>query len=68
MGDARAPLAILADASSGEVYTAREGEVLLDKFRIKKIEFDSVTIGYTDALVAAHPEWAQQTKVIRMGT
>ena len=68
MGDARAPIAILADAASGEVYTAKEGEVLLEKFRIKKIEFDSVTIGFTDALIAAHPDWAQQTKVIRMGT
>ena len=68
MGDARAPIAILADANSGEVYTAKEGEVVLEKFRVKKIEFDSVTIGYADALIAANPNWAQETKVIRMGT
>jgi hypothetical protein len=68
MGDARAPIAILADANSGDVYTVKEGEVLLEKFRIKKIEFDSITIGYTDALIAQHPNWAQETKVIRMGT
>jgi hypothetical protein len=68
MGDMHSPIAILADAGSGEVYTAKEGEVVLEKFRVKKIEFDSVTIGYTDALIAAHPNWAQETKVIRMGT
>lgn len=68
MGEQRAPIAILADPSSGDVFTAREGEVVAEKFRIKKIEFDSVTIGYTDALIAAHPNWAQETKVIRMGT
>jgi hypothetical protein len=68
MGDPRAPIAILADATSGDVFTAKEGEVVAEKFRVKKIEFDSVTIGYTDALIAAHPNWAQETKVIRMGT
>jgi len=68
MGDIHAPIAILADASSGDVFTAKEGEVVAEKFRVKKIEFDSVTIGYTDALIAQHPNWAQETKVIRMGT
>jgi hypothetical protein len=68
MGDARAPIAILADPASGDVFTAKEGEVVMEKFKVKKIEFDSVTIGYTDALIAAHPDWGQQTKVIRMGT
>jgi hypothetical protein len=68
MGDARAPIAILADPQSGEVYTARAGEIIMEKFRIKKVEFESVEIGYTDAMIAAHPNWASETKVIRMGT
>src|SRR5438093_6630454 len=62
MGEPRAPLAILADPTSGDIYTVREGEVIQDKFKVQKIEFDSVTIGYVN------PTWAQETKTIRMGS
>jgi hypothetical protein len=68
MGEPKAPIAVLADTVSGEVYTAREGEVIADKFKIQKIEFDSVTIGYTDLLIAKNPSWANEQKVIKMGS
>lgn len=63
MGDVRAPIAILEEASpGGEKYVVREGETILDKYKIIKIDFDSVTIGYVD------PKFAAETKVIRMGS
>jgi len=62
MGDPKAPIAILEEvAAGGEKYVVREGEVVLDKYKIIKIEFDSVTIGYTN------PQWAQDTKTLKMG-
>ena len=62
MGASRTPLAVLEEVSpGGERYVVREGEVILDKYKILKIEFDSVTIGYTN------PLWAQETKTIKMG-
>ena len=61
MGQPRDPIAILADGSSGEIFTVREGEVLLDKFKIRKIEYDAVTIGYVKA------DWTE-TKTIKMGS
>ena len=68
MGDSRSPVAVLADAASGEVYTVREGEVIADKYKIRKIEFDSVTIGYAEPLIATNPAWAGETKTIKMGS
>jgi len=68
MGDPHAPIAILADPASGDVFTVKEGEVVLEKFRLKKIDGETIIIGFTDALIAAHPNWAQETKTIRMGT
>ena len=67
MGDMTSPIAILADATTGDVYTVREGEVIAEKFKIQKIEFDSVTIGLTDALIQKNPTWAGTTQVVRMG-
>jgi hypothetical protein len=60
MGDPKAPIAVLSEGASGEVVTAREGEVLAEKFKIRKIEYDSITIGYVN------PEWTE-TRTIRMG-
>ncbi len=63
MGDVRAPIAILEEvAPGGDKYTVREGEVVLDKYKILKIDFDSVTIGYVN------PLYAQETKTIKMGS
>ncbi len=68
MGEPKAPIAVLTDTVSGEVFTAREGEVIAEKFKIQKIDFDSVTIGYADLLIAKNPSWANETKVIKMGS
>lgn len=59
MGQSKAPLAILADGN--ETFTVREGEVIKDTFKLIKIDYDAVTIGYTK------PEWTD-TKTIKMGT
>jgi hypothetical protein len=61
MGDSKAPLAILADNANGEIMTVREGEIIADKFKVLKIEFDSITIGYVK------PEWTE-TRTLRMGS
>lgn len=68
MGDSRSPIAVLVDVQSSDIYTVREGEVIGDKFKVKKIEFDAVTIVYADALIAKNPDWAGQSKIIRMGS
>lgn len=68
MGELKHPLAVLADAGSGEIYTVKEGEIIQDKFKVKKIELDAVTIGYTDALIAKNPDWAGRDKIIKMGS
>lgn len=61
-GAPRAPLAILQETGpDGETYAVSEGEVLSQQFRVLKIDFDSVTIGYTN------PDWAEESRVIRMG-
>ena len=63
MGDVKSPIAILEEASpGGDKYTVKEGEVVLDKYKILKIDFDSVTIGYVN------PLYAQETKTIKMGS
>lgn len=61
MGQPKAPIAILADGPSGEILTVREGEVIQEKFKVRKIDFDSITIGYVD------PKWGE-TRTIRMGS
>ena len=68
MGEPRAPIAILVDMTSQDVFTAREGELIGDTYKVQKIDFDSVTIGYAEALFAAHPTWAAETRVIKMGS
>ena len=69
MGDPRAPIAIIEEsAPGGDKWVVREGEVILEKYKVLKIDFDSVTIGFSDAVVAKNPTWAQETKVIKMGS
>jgi hypothetical protein len=60
MGDARNPIAILADGA-GDLLTVREGEIIKDTFKVRKIDFDSVVIGYVK------PEWTD-TRIIKMGS
>ena len=63
VGDSRAPLAILEEAApGGEKYVVHEGEVILDRYKILKIDYDSVTMGYTN------PIWQAETKTIKMGS
>jgi hypothetical protein len=59
MGSPKTPLAVLADGN--DIYTVKEGEVVNEKFKILKIDFESVTIGYVN------PIWTE-TRTIRMGT
>lgn len=71
MGPPRAPMAILA-APDGEVYSARPGETVAGRYKLLALDFDTATIGYADALVAAQPvaaqpEWADRRTVLRMG-
>ena len=68
MGEPRAPIAVLVDMGSQDVFTAREGELIGDTYKVQKIDFDSVTIGYAEALFVAHPTWAAETRVIKMGS
>jgi hypothetical protein len=66
IGAPRAPMAILA-AADGEVFTARVGETIAGTFRLLSLDFETATIGYAPALVAAQPEWASARTVLRMG-
>ena len=69
IGDPRSPIAVIEEiAAGGDKWTVREGEVILEKYKVIKIDFDSVTIGFSDAAVAKNPNWAQETKTIRMGS
>ena len=61
MGSPQTPLAILADATNGDIVVVRQGEVVREQFKVIKIEYDSVTIGYVKA------EWTE-TKTLKMGT
>jgi hypothetical protein len=50
-----------ASGSGGDVYVARRGEVVADKFKVIDIDFESVTVGYVN------PEWKDRTRTLRMG-
>ena len=66
MGPPRAQMAILT-APDGEIYYAHPGEIVAGRYRLVALDFDTATIGYADALVAAQPEWAGRRTVLRMG-
>ena len=61
MGSPQTPLAILADGPSGDIIVVHQGEVIREQFKVIKIEFDSVTIGYVK------PDWTE-TKTLKMGS
>jgi len=67
MGPPRAPIAILA-SGDGEVYTVRIGETFAGTYKLLELGYDAATIGFAEALVASHAEWAGRKTVLRMGT
>jgi len=62
LGKPEDKLAVIADiGSAGDLHIVSKGEVIDGKFKVLEIDFESVTLGFTDA------RFSDQQRTLRMG-
>jgi len=55
-------LAVLSDTGGGgDIHSVRAGEGIDGKFKVLQIDYETMTLGYTD------PKFSQEQKILRMG-